>query len=399
MSAIRVGTIVTHKAWGVGKVLFLTETKAVVGFAACRTPTDPGLRDVSLRGTFIEPTSSEPDPAPDNWNITLDANGRAAGPRARSARAAALKPMAAGAAISVEQAIARFKERYPTGFEDERYVTLERGWKWEKHVEWHERVGTRSLAEMAQTNLRQLAHDTQRVVQTRRKSLLDKAELTAFTVGLAADAPSRAYFAAVEHVLSSGDDDAAAFTELSRRDRRRAGRRRSRAVALMARRDGRSSAGSPRSIHLREARRHSEGYRSPRPALGLQGRPKRARATPRSWSTVACCWKRSVRTARRTSSTSSRFSPSSANRYLAPGLHGAPGRVYAPSSSAAAFRPRSERCAVFSVESSDHREDQRMIQLDAARPVHFCDGLTPARLPARRRARPAGACRCPTSSR
>ena len=68
---------------------------------------------------------------------------------------------------------------------------------------------------MAQTNLRQLAHDTQRVVQTRRKSLLDKAELTAFTVGLAADAPSRAYFAAVEHVLSSGDDDAAAFTELS----------------------------------------------------------------------------------------------------------------------------------------------------------------------------------------
>ena len=149
MSAIRVGTIVTHKAWGVGKVLFLTETKAVVGFAACRTPTDPGLRDVSLRGTFIEPTSSEPDPAPDNWNITLDANGRAAGPRARSARAAALKPMAAGTAISVEQAIARFKERYPTGFEDERYVTLERGWKWEKHVEWHERVSTRSLADLA----------------------------------------------------------------------------------------------------------------------------------------------------------------------------------------------------------------------------------------------------------
>ena len=68
--------------------------------------------------------------------------------------------MAACTAISVEQAIARFKERYPTGFEDERYVTLERGWKWEKHVEWHERVSTRSLAEMAKTNLRQLAHDT-----------------------------------------------------------------------------------------------------------------------------------------------------------------------------------------------------------------------------------------------
>jgi hypothetical protein len=214
MSAIRVGTIVTHKAWGVGKVLFLTETKAVVGFAACRTPTDPGLRDVSLRGTFIEPTSSEPDPAPDNWNITLDANGRAAGPRARSTRAAALKPKAAGTAISADQAIARFKERYPTGFEDERYVTLERGWKWEKHVEWHERVGTRSLAEMAKTNLRQLAHDTQRVVQTRRKSLLDKAELAAFTAGLAADAPSRAYFAALDGVLSGEDDDLEAFTAL-----------------------------------------------------------------------------------------------------------------------------------------------------------------------------------------
>ena len=62
MSAIRVGTIVTHKAWGVGKVLFLTETKAVVGFAACRTATDPGLRDVSLRGTFIEPTSQRARP-------------------------------------------------------------------------------------------------------------------------------------------------------------------------------------------------------------------------------------------------------------------------------------------------------------------------------------------------
>ena len=122
--------------------------------------------------------------------------------------------MAAGAAISVEQAIARFKERYPTGFEDERYVTLERGWKSEKHVEWHERVGTRSLGEMAQTNLRQLAHDTQRVVQTRRKSLLDKAELTAFTAGLAVDAPSRAFFAAVDAVLSAGDDDTAAFTAL-----------------------------------------------------------------------------------------------------------------------------------------------------------------------------------------
>jgi hypothetical protein len=214
MSGIRVGTIVTHKAWGVGKVLFLTETKAVVGFAACRTATDPGLRDVSLRGTFIEPTANEPDPAPDNWNITLDSNGRAAGPRARSARSAALKPMAAGTAISVEQAIARFKERYPVGFDDERYVTLERGWKWEKHVEWHERVGTRSLAEMAQTNLRQLAHDTQRVVQTRRKSLLDKAELTAFTAGLAADAPSRAYFAALDRVLGGEDGDTAAFTEL-----------------------------------------------------------------------------------------------------------------------------------------------------------------------------------------
>jgi hypothetical protein len=214
MSGIRVGTIVTHKAWGVGKVLFLTETKAVVGFAACRTATDPGLRDVSLRGTFIEPTSNEPDPAPDNWNITLDSNGRAAGPRARSTRSAALKPMAAGTAISVEQAIARFKERYPVGFADERYVTLERGWKWEKHVEWHERVGTRSLAEMAQTNLRQLAHDTQRVVQTRRKSLLDKAELTAFTAGLAADAPSRAYFAALDRVLGGEDGDTAAFTEL-----------------------------------------------------------------------------------------------------------------------------------------------------------------------------------------
>jgi hypothetical protein len=213
MSAIRVGTIVTHKAWGVGKVLFLTETKAVVGFAACRTATDPGLRDVSLRGTFIE-ASNEPDPAPDNWNITLDANGKAAGPRARSARAAALKPMAAGTAISVDQAIARFKERYPAGFGDEKYITLERGWKWEKHVEWHERVGTRSLAEMARSNLRQLAHDTQRVVQTRRKSLLDKAELTAFAAGLAADAPSRAYFAALEQVLSGGDDDLSAFTQL-----------------------------------------------------------------------------------------------------------------------------------------------------------------------------------------
>jgi hypothetical protein len=122
--------------------------------------------------------------------------------------------MAAGAAISVDQAIARFKERYPTGFEDERYVTLERGWKSEKHVEWHERVGTRSLGEMAQTNLRQLAHDTQRVVQTRRKSLLDKAELTAFTAGLAVDAPSRGFFAALDAVLSGGDDDTAAFTAL-----------------------------------------------------------------------------------------------------------------------------------------------------------------------------------------
>lgn len=214
MSAIRVGTIVMHKAWGVGKVLFLTETKAVVGFAACRTATDPGLRDVSLRGTFIEPASNEPDPAPDNWNITLDANGRAAGPRARSARAAALKPMVAGTAISIDQAIARFKERYPAGFADERYVALERGWKWEKHTEWHERVGTRSLAEMAQANLRQLAHDTQRVVQTRRKSLLDKTELAAFTAGLAADTPSRAYFAAVEDVLTGSDDDMAAFTAL-----------------------------------------------------------------------------------------------------------------------------------------------------------------------------------------
>ena len=151
MSAIRVGTILTHKAWGVGKVLFLTETKAVVGFAACRTPTDPGLRDVSLRGTFIEPTSSEPDPAPDNWNITLDANGRAASPRARSTRAAALKTMAARAASGRGWAIARSRtmpgEASKTGG-----PSLERAWKWEKQVEWHERSGQEALPRWPQTN-------------------------------------------------------------------------------------------------------------------------------------------------------------------------------------------------------------------------------------------------------
>jgi hypothetical protein len=213
MSSIRVGTIVSHKAWGIGKVLFLTETKAVVGFAACRTPTDAGLRDVSLRGGYLEPTVGEPDPAPDNWNVALDVHGRVVGARGRATRGPALKPLAAGTAISVDQAIARFLERYTAGFGDDRYIAGERQWKWEKHVEWHERVGRRSLAEMAETNLRQLAHDTLRVVQTRRKSLLDKAELAAFTTGLADDTPSRAYFAALDRVVSGGDD-AAAITKL-----------------------------------------------------------------------------------------------------------------------------------------------------------------------------------------
>jgi len=206
--------MVRHKAWGIGKVLFLTDTKAVVGFPACRTVTDQGLRDVSLRGEYLEPTSGS-DPALDNWNITLDVHGRAVRPRLGvTSRRTPLKPLAAGVTISTTQAIARFMERYPAAFTDDRYVAVERRWRWEKHVEWHERVGTRSLAEMAETNLRQLAHHTMRVIQKGRRSLLDKAELAAFITGLTKDKPSRAYFGALDRVMSGADDDRAAITGL-----------------------------------------------------------------------------------------------------------------------------------------------------------------------------------------
>jgi hypothetical protein len=88
MTGIRIGAIVTHRTWGVGKVFFLTDSKAVIGFPACRTGDDPGVREVSLRGTFIELAHGEPDPAPDNWNITLDPHGHIVRPKTRARKKA-----------------------------------------------------------------------------------------------------------------------------------------------------------------------------------------------------------------------------------------------------------------------------------------------------------------------
>lgn len=87
MNGIRIGAIVTHRTWGLGKVLFVTDSKAVVVFPTCRTGEDPGVREVSLRGAFIELAHNQPDPVPGDWNLTLDANGRIVKPKPRASRA------------------------------------------------------------------------------------------------------------------------------------------------------------------------------------------------------------------------------------------------------------------------------------------------------------------------
>lgn len=76
MHGIRVGSIVRHKAWGVGKVLFVTDTKATVGFPSCRSDNDHGVRDVSLKGTFLETATADEVPAAGEWNLQLDPNGK-----------------------------------------------------------------------------------------------------------------------------------------------------------------------------------------------------------------------------------------------------------------------------------------------------------------------------------
>jgi hypothetical protein len=101
MNGIRIGAIVTHRTWGVGKVLFVTDSKAVVVFPTCRQGEDTGVREVSLRGAFIELAHNEPDPVPDNWNLTLDTNGHVVKPKVRASRAKKA-PVAAPAAAAGE---------------------------------------------------------------------------------------------------------------------------------------------------------------------------------------------------------------------------------------------------------------------------------------------------------
>lgn len=211
MPSIQVGSIVTNTrqpAWGPGRVFSFAGECVLVGFR------DRPLDDRFVRVTpqCLELAGIQSDPVLDGLSVRFDSHCRViATPRARRREDAGGR---VPAALTDDQAFARFLAVYPGGFADDAYLQAERSWKWQKHLEWNELFPGDTLRELAQADPAEAGRRLLKVVQTERAPLLTpRFELVALKEGLSHEA-SRRYFLALADYVEAGAASHGPFDDL-----------------------------------------------------------------------------------------------------------------------------------------------------------------------------------------
>jgi hypothetical protein len=146
MSAIRVGTYVTHSmrpAWGVGKVFGQSQQHILVGFAGL--PEEERFKRMEMRPGLLEHSAVTNDAELDSWKVECDSTCR---PILATVRA---KRSTAKAALwTREQGMEKFLNKYNGGFPDAWYRASHRDPRTKQHVMWNELLGGGKLRQLAQ---------------------------------------------------------------------------------------------------------------------------------------------------------------------------------------------------------------------------------------------------------
>jgi hypothetical protein len=168
MSAIRVGTYVTHSmrpAWGVGKVFGQSQQHILVGFAGL--PQEERFKRMEMRPGLLEPSNIKNDVELDSWNVECDSTCRPVLATVRAKRVT-VKP----AIWTREQGMERFLNKYNGGFPDAWYRSSHRDPRLKQHKMWNELLGGGKLRQFAQDQPHVAAQHMLTIFDAQEKPLL-----------------------------------------------------------------------------------------------------------------------------------------------------------------------------------------------------------------------------------
>jgi hypothetical protein len=184
-----IGTLVENPLspeWGPGMIAHIRRDVAYVFF---RGVPDRRAKRFKVDGLRLAPEQS--DPILDNLPEFVEKDGEYLLPFER---------------VTAEQAVRKFLEVYPGGFQDADYLGErkrgERNYKWQAHEIFVETLGNGQAEDLlARGDIGELVARAQRVMG--RVNLLARTEATAFREGLADDTAATAYFVELLNLLQS----------------------------------------------------------------------------------------------------------------------------------------------------------------------------------------------------
>jgi len=104
---------------------------------------------------------------------------------------------------SYDEAFARFRQKFPGGFQDPDYAHSEREWKWEKHELWRDTVSPDGLRTLATKSPEKAAKLIERMIQTKSPMLHPQSEIVPMRDAVHRPELAGAYFAGLAGLLEA----------------------------------------------------------------------------------------------------------------------------------------------------------------------------------------------------